>query len=100
MRGSANVADLRARVHMMDELWSFVGKKGNQRWQWHAIDHSPGASWRMSLAAAKTTFCSSSKRSWSLLDSPAFTPLIGARTHAIWLLTRTAQAHGTPKRSS
>ena len=21
----------------MDEMWSFVGKKGNQRWLWHAI---------------------------------------------------------------
>jgi hypothetical protein len=20
-------------------MWSFVGKKGNQRWLWHAIDH-------------------------------------------------------------
>ena len=24
----------------IDEQWSFVGKKGNQRWLWHAIDHS------------------------------------------------------------
>ena len=23
----------------VDEMWSFVGKKGNQRWLWHAIDH-------------------------------------------------------------
>lgn len=22
-----------------DEMWSFVGKKSNQRWLWHAIDH-------------------------------------------------------------
>jgi hypothetical protein len=21
----------------MDEMWSFVGKKGNPRWLWHAI---------------------------------------------------------------
>jgi len=25
-----------------DEMWSFVGKKGNQRWLWHAIDHHTG----------------------------------------------------------
>jgi insertion element IS1 protein InsB len=24
-------------------MWSFVGKKGNQRWLWHAIDHHTGA---------------------------------------------------------
>ncbi len=23
----------------MDEMWSFVRNKGNQRWLWHAIDH-------------------------------------------------------------
>ena len=27
----------------VDEMWSFVGKKGNQRWLWHAIDHHTGA---------------------------------------------------------
>ncbi len=25
-----------------DEMWSFVGKKNNQRWLWHAIDHQTG----------------------------------------------------------
>jgi len=26
----------------MDEMWSFVGKKENQRWLWHAVDHKTG----------------------------------------------------------
>jgi insertion element IS1 protein InsB len=26
----------------MDEMWSFVGHKGNPRWLWHAIDHHAG----------------------------------------------------------
>jgi len=26
----------------MDEMWSFVGKKSQQRWLWHAIDHIHG----------------------------------------------------------
>lgn len=26
----------------MDEMWSFVKKKSNQRWLWHAIDHASG----------------------------------------------------------
>lgn len=25
-----------------DEMWSFVGRKENQRWLWHAIDHNTG----------------------------------------------------------
>ena len=26
----------------IDEMWSFVGNKRNQRWLWHAIDHTTG----------------------------------------------------------
>ena len=25
-----------------DEMWSYVGKKSQQRWLWHAIDHASG----------------------------------------------------------
>ena len=27
----------------VDEMWSYVGNKDNQRWLWHAIDHHTGA---------------------------------------------------------
>jgi len=33
----------RAGEAEMDEMWSFVGNKGNPRWLWHAIDHYTGA---------------------------------------------------------
>jgi insertion element IS1 protein InsB len=33
----------RAGEAEVDEMWSFVGKKGHQRWLWHAIDHHTGA---------------------------------------------------------
>ena len=26
----------------MDEMWSYVGGKKNQRWLWHALDHATG----------------------------------------------------------
>ena len=26
----------------VDEMWSYVGKKHEQRWLWHAIDHQTG----------------------------------------------------------
>ena len=29
----------------MDEMWSVVGKKAQQRWLWHAIDHTSGVIW-------------------------------------------------------
>jgi len=33
----------RAGEAAMDEMWSFVGNKGNLCWLWHAIDHHTGA---------------------------------------------------------
>ncbi len=33
----------RAGEAEIDEMWSFVGNKGNPRWLWHAIDHYTGA---------------------------------------------------------
>jgi IS1 family transposase len=47
-RGAARVVATgvniqRAGEAEMDEMWGFVGKKGNQRWLWHAIDHHIGA---------------------------------------------------------
>ena len=32
----------RANAAEMDEMWSFVGCKRQQRWLWHAIDHVNG----------------------------------------------------------
>ena len=26
----------------LDEMWSYVGKKAEPRWLWHAIDHASG----------------------------------------------------------
>jgi insertion element IS1 protein InsB len=32
----------RAEEAEVDEMWSYVGKKREPRWLWHAIDHSSG----------------------------------------------------------
>jgi insertion element IS1 protein InsB len=37
------VAIERAGEAELDEMWSFVEKKKDQRWLWHAIDHATGA---------------------------------------------------------
>ena len=29
----------------LDEMWSYVGKKTEPRWLWHAIDHASGTVW-------------------------------------------------------
>ena len=31
-----------AKEAEVDEMWSFVGRKKDQRWLWHAIDHRTG----------------------------------------------------------
>ncbi len=36
------IADTCLREGELDEMWSFVQKKENQRWLWHAIDHATG----------------------------------------------------------
>jgi insertion element IS1 protein InsB len=38
-----NVIIQRAVKAELDEMWSFVRVKENQRWLWHAIDHDTGA---------------------------------------------------------
>ena len=45
----------------LDEMWSFVQKKENQRWLWHAIDHTSGKVLAYVLGNAQTTYFSSSK---------------------------------------
>ena len=42
-RDEITVGIERAGEAEMDEMWSFIGKKKEQRWLWHAIDHLTGA---------------------------------------------------------
>ena len=37
------LAQRRGLTSALDEMWSFVGKKAEPRWLWHAIDHHSGA---------------------------------------------------------
>jgi insertion element IS1 protein InsB len=41
-RGNIQAVIRRCDEAELDEMWSFVGKKSNQRWLWHAIDHNTG----------------------------------------------------------
>jgi insertion element IS1 protein InsB len=36
------VAQHRGLASELDERWSYVGKKAEPRWLWHAIDHHSG----------------------------------------------------------
>ena len=37
----------------VDEMWSFVGQKKEQRWLWHAVDHRSGKVLAYVLGARK-----------------------------------------------
>lgn len=37
------LAQRRGLTSELDEMWSYVGKKAEPRWLWHAIDHRSGA---------------------------------------------------------
>jgi insertion element IS1 protein InsB len=37
------LAQRRGLASELDEMWSYVGKKAEPRWLWHAIDHVSGA---------------------------------------------------------
>ena len=36
------LAQRRGLASELDEMWSYVGKKAEPRWLWHAIDHHSG----------------------------------------------------------
>jgi insertion element IS1 protein InsB len=36
------LAQRRGLASKLDEMWSYVGKKAEPRWLWHAIDHHSG----------------------------------------------------------
>ena len=42
----------------VDEMWSYVGKKREPRWLWHAIDHRSGHVLAYVLGAAKMRYFS------------------------------------------
>ena len=46
----------------VDEMWSFVGKKREPRWLWHAIDHRSGHVLAYVLGRRKEMKCFSSSR--------------------------------------
>jgi len=43
----------------LDQMWSYVGKKTNPRWLWHAIDRSTGQVLAYVLASEKMRYSSS-----------------------------------------
>jgi IS1 family transposase len=84
----------------LDEMWSFVGKKGNQHWLWDAIAHQTGAVSAYVFGRRQAVVCLQCK---ALLEPGRHTRFSTAHWGAYTrhsALTGTAQANATLKRSS
>ena len=75
------LAQRRGLTSELDEMWSYVGKKAEPRWLWHAIDHHSGTVLAYVFGRRKdAVFLATTSACWSRLVSPAFTPMGGAHT--------------------
>ena len=83
----------------LDEMWSYVGKKANQRWLWHAIDHHTGKVLAYVFGRRQDDVFLHLKACWSPLASPASTPMAGAPMSGISSPSSTPSANSTPKKS-
>jgi IS1 family transposase len=84
----------------LDEMWSFVGKKGNQHWLWDAIAHQTGAVLAYVFGRRQDAVCLQCK---TLLEPCGHTRFSTAHWGAYTrhsALMGTAQANATRKRLS
>jgi len=84
----------------VDEMWSYVGKKHEQRCLWHAIDHQTGQVLAYVCGRRQDQVFLQRKALLELLVSRAMTPTIWAHMHGISIPTSTSRASGTRSRSS
>ena len=61
----------------MDEQWSYVGNKSNQRWLWYAIDHATNTVLAYVFGKRKDEVFKDSKPCLNRLTLLATTPMTG-----------------------
>ena len=89
------LAQRRGLTSELDEMWSYMGKKAEPRWLWHAIDHHSTPCWCMSLDGERMRFFSNSRVYWSHLVSCGFTQMGGTHTSVILTQNSTLLANST-----
>jgi insertion element IS1 protein InsB len=73
----------------MDEKWSFVGSKKQQRWLWHAIDHATGSVLAYVLAPHKDQALVKLVNLLKPFGIKRFLPMLGVHTKGFLILTLT-----------
>lgn len=61
----------------LDEMWSYVGKKTNPRWLWHAIERRSGKVLAYVFGCRKDEVFSNSRNYWSHLVLSAIVQMGG-----------------------
>ena len=67
----------------MDEQWSYVGNKSNQRWIWYAVDHGTNTVLAYVFGKRKDVVFKELKALLDPLGSVVITPMTGALMSAI-----------------
>ncbi len=67
----------------LDEMWSFIGKKANQRWLWHAIERTSGKVLAYVFGTRKDEVFLQLKACYYLLGLAAITLMIGGHMNVI-----------------
>lgn len=84
----------------LDEQWSFVGKKSNQRWLWHAVDHATNTVIAYVFGKRKDVVFKELKALLDPFGIARIIPTIGVLMNVTWTLTSTIWVSATPKRLS
>jgi insertion element IS1 protein InsB len=98
--GDVDVIIRRADEAEVDEMWSFVGKKHEQQWLWHAIDHRSGRVLAYVLGHRKDAVFLKLKAPLEPFGITQYYTAIGAPTHVISMRMSTNRASATRSKSS
>ena len=93
------LAQRRGLTSELDAMWSYVGKKAEPWWLWHAIDHHSGTVLAYVFGVGRIPSFSHSRAYWRHLVSHDFTQMDGAPTSGISPPSCTWSASSTPRKS-
>ena len=68
----------------MDEQWSFVGNKSNQRWIWYAVEHSTNTILAYVFGKRKDVVFKELQALLKPFNIKRYTPMIGALMNEIY----------------
>jgi IS1 family transposase len=90
--------ELACEAAEMNEQWSFIGKKSNQRWLWYAVDHATNTVLAYVFGKHQDVVFKELKALLEPFGISLIIPMIGTLMSAILKAISTRSANITPKR--